>query len=302
MRDRDVGAAVQRMSEYENYNKQFCSRLIDFLVIMFKYQTDSTLQNANASSGLEIPPHAQMEDQLGKYCGLILYMKEMDEERYQKLCAEYFSTASGLHNQEFKLCFTTFINKLRRPADSLDDGTFAAAAAGHVSKQSAVARSKTVITNLRGGGDKKRAQEGEMRASEAFAKALEQVALQISREEAFIADFLQITDSVITYADYMDLDHYFRRQATKFISKGPSPAIARLHSSALDLIFGFVGGELKDWVEGALQRERMWVALFAARLCVLTDARPPGKYSASLPPANTFRKKLKPATACSSCR
>lgn len=38
-------------------------------------------------------PHSQMEDQLGKYCGLILYMKEMDEERYRKLCA--VSVVSG---------------------------------------------------------------------------------------------------------------------------------------------------------------------------------------------------------------
>lgn len=35
----------------------------------------------------EIPKHTQLEDKLGKYCGLVLYMKEMDEERYQKLCA-----------------------------------------------------------------------------------------------------------------------------------------------------------------------------------------------------------------------
>ena len=27
-----------------------------------------------------------MEQKLGMYCGLILYMIEMDEERYQKLC------------------------------------------------------------------------------------------------------------------------------------------------------------------------------------------------------------------------
>jgi hypothetical protein len=40
---------------------------------------------SKAASG-EIEPHAQMEQKLGMYCGLILYMIEMDEERYQKLC------------------------------------------------------------------------------------------------------------------------------------------------------------------------------------------------------------------------
>ena len=43
----------------------------------------------------EIPKHAQLEDKLGKYCGLVLYMKEMDEERYQKLCAVSLSRSSS---------------------------------------------------------------------------------------------------------------------------------------------------------------------------------------------------------------
>lgn len=137
---------------------------------------------------------------------------------------------------------------------------FSASAANHLSKQGAVARSKTVITNLRGNDSRKGlGHEGQMRASEAFSKALEQIALQINREEAFIADFLQITDSAISYADYMDLDSYFKRQANKVLNKGMSPATVKLHRSALDLIFGFLAGELKDWVEGAMQRERMHI-------------------------------------------
>jgi hypothetical protein len=32
-------------------------------------------------------PHDALEEKLGHYCGLVLYVKEMDEERYQKLCA-----------------------------------------------------------------------------------------------------------------------------------------------------------------------------------------------------------------------
>jgi len=48
-------------------------------------ETSAAAAADKASSG-EIPPHAQMEQKLGMYCGLILYMIEMDEERYQKLC------------------------------------------------------------------------------------------------------------------------------------------------------------------------------------------------------------------------
>lgn len=52
--------------------------------------------NAIKNSTLEIPRHSQLEDKLGKYCGLVLYMKEMDEERYQKLCAVSESMSAKL--------------------------------------------------------------------------------------------------------------------------------------------------------------------------------------------------------------
>jgi hypothetical protein len=34
-----------------------------------------------------IKDHLSMETKLEKYAGLILYMRELDEDRYQKLCA-----------------------------------------------------------------------------------------------------------------------------------------------------------------------------------------------------------------------
>ena len=132
--------------------------------------------------------------------------------------------------------------------------------------------------NLRGGDKKdKRADGAEIKGSEvnayvyyrllppsdvplciqALDKALQSIAVQLGREEAFIADFLHITDSMLTYADYMDLDSYFRRQAVRYTTKGMQPATVKLRRSALDLIFGFVSGELKDWIDAALQRDRV---------------------------------------------
>ena len=32
-------------------------------------------------------PHKELEDYLGKYCGLMLYLREMDEDKYSKICA-----------------------------------------------------------------------------------------------------------------------------------------------------------------------------------------------------------------------
>lgn len=35
----------------------------------------------------------------------------------------------------------------------------------------------------------------------------------------------------------------------------------KLVRGAMELIFGFVAGELKGWVDGALARDNMWVVI-----------------------------------------
>ena len=40
-----------------------------------------------AKSDFILPSHASMEDFLGRYCGLMLFVKEIDQNRYQQICA-----------------------------------------------------------------------------------------------------------------------------------------------------------------------------------------------------------------------
>lgn len=39
-----------------------------------------------AARKLALPSHATMEDFLGRYCGLMLFVKEIDYARYQQIC------------------------------------------------------------------------------------------------------------------------------------------------------------------------------------------------------------------------
>ncbi|KAH9022632.1 hypothetical protein EDB85DRAFT_2186407 [Lactarius pseudohatsudake] len=68
---------------------------------------------------------------------------------------------------------------------------------------------------LDGRRDKEKAADGDMTVQEAFGQALEQISRQVSREEESIADFLQINEAGLTFADNMGLDNYFRRQAAR---------------------------------------------------------------------------------------
>lgn len=71
-------------------------------------------------------PHKELEDYLGKYCGLMLYLREMDEDKYAKICAvsrlglkalyrthlvsqSYFSAANDLHSKEMTSVFMAYM-------------------------------------------------------------------------------------------------------------------------------------------------------------------------------------------------
>lgn len=75
------------------------------------------------------------------------------------------------------------------------------------------------------------------------------------REKEFIADFLQINDAALTYADFMALEQYFRRQAARYV--GLSPSTAKLVRGAMDLIFGFLPAQLKVWIDYGLSKDNM---------------------------------------------
>lgn len=78
--------------------------------------------------------HKTLEKYLGRYSGLILYLKEMDEAMYAKLCAvcvqsfvrlmalaltlswgqAYFSAASELHNVQMQALFTAYATSVKK--------------------------------------------------------------------------------------------------------------------------------------------------------------------------------------------
>jgi hypothetical protein len=43
-----MAATIERTQEYETHNMQFCSRLIEYLLIMFKYQVRMFTPLANS--------------------------------------------------------------------------------------------------------------------------------------------------------------------------------------------------------------------------------------------------------------
>ncbi|THH33432.1 hypothetical protein EUX98_g736 [Antrodiella citrinella] len=262
-RDRDMAATMERLDEYRTHNAQFCKRMLDFLAIMFTAQgklllgdNDGVIMSARGRPTLK--NHKEFESYLERYSGLMLYMKEMDEAVYGKLCAAYFSASSELHATQVRALLTVCRGMIKKVPDEDEGfgtapmtGTYRAAAVG-------MRRAGTIVRSpLEGRKDRKERADGEMHTSDAFALILEQLAPMIYREEDFIADFLQINDVALTFADYMGLENYFRRQATR--SAGLSAGTMKLVRGAMDLIFGFIPAELKTWLDGVMGKDTMQI-------------------------------------------
>lgn len=137
---------------------------------------------------------------------------------------------------------------------------------------------------------------------QALLQLLDLIAPQISREQVFLADFLQISDATLSFADYMGLENYLRRKASAAVGELKSSTV-KLIRGAMDLIFGFLGDELKNWVDGALERDQQSVIFqpvlyFSADLASFLFIKIIlGKSSEFLPPSN--KPKYKPMTKAS---
>ncbi|KAH8991916.1 exocyst complex component sec3 subunit [Lactarius akahatsu] len=284
-RDGDMAATMERLEEYRIHNTQFCKRLYDYLCIMFTAQSTLLLGQSNGlskSSGrrnMEIKGHKELESYLDRYCGLILYMREMDEVAYGKLCAAYFSAASQLHNTQMTSLLSHYNGSIKRAQeDDPDNNSFLLSPTGAASRApGALRRAGTIVRSpLDGRRDKEKVADGDMTVQEVFGQALEQISRQISREEEFIADFLQINEAGLTFADYMGLDNYFRRQAAR--TSGLSAQTNKLVRGAMDLIFGFLPLEMKSWIDNALAKDSIQIIGVLATLeRFLADADERGK-------------------------
>lgn len=130
-RSLEMAATMERLDEYRTHNAQFCKRIFDFLSIMVLAQSNSILGDTNGLSAPSkgrrhtIKSHQSMEEYLGRYAGLIMYLKEMDESVYAKLCASYFGSASDLHSKQIKAFMTSHLTLIKRADDEKDQSSSA---------------------------------------------------------------------------------------------------------------------------------------------------------------------------------
>ncbi|KAI9628508.1 hypothetical protein H4Q26_018036 [Puccinia striiformis f. sp. tritici PST-130] len=248
-----AAASDEKVEQYKRNAQQFCKRVYEFLIVMFKYQAGLILNDKNnikLKEELRLPSHSSMEQYLERYCGLTLFTKEIDAARYQQLCASYFTTASELHKTEILEIMSMFRNKVRKPNERGARSYFRSPAfcnddQNNGSSDPLAKFEKRDKKDLNNSADV-------LTAGEALEKFLTQLIPHVQREQNFVIDFLHVHseleegDSMITYAG---------KPSTKAILKSKFNDIM----SVMDLIFGFLPGEMKEWVEAMVAADPMQV-------------------------------------------
>lgn len=264
----DMAAAAERLAEHEAISSRFCKRVLDYLNVTFNAETQRLLSDPARQKALQpphpsLPDHAPMEEVLGQYCGVLLYMKEVSPATFSRVSAAYFASASECYRTEMQQLFAAYRRQLRKASDEdISESSFVAptstGAATSAIRSGTIRRVQRDKT-IRGGRDR-----GDVSGQDGLQRILSCIFPVLLREQSFISDLLHINDNNITFADYMDLEPYFRRRAAGMFTSSAGPL--REMKGAMDLIFGFVAPELQAYADDALSKDRMSIVGLLATL------------------------------------
>lgn len=165
----EVAATVAHIQEYRAASTTFSTRILEYLDIAFKHQSDQTLADYRKETAtkrsLKLIPHMTLGQSLMTYEGLVLYVKDMDEDKYKKLCLNYITTISKLHQSEMSELLMNLIKALKPNQNGATDVAFAKAAGAPVKSTAigaGVVRSKTVSRRPNHNGSKAKEKEGDV--------------------------------------------------------------------------------------------------------------------------------------------
>ncbi|KAH8930559.1 hypothetical protein BT69DRAFT_521830 [Atractiella rhizophila] len=243
----DMIAVNERLVEHRERAPQFCTTVQEFLVAKFKLHINQMEKDSLWSidkNNLCLPSHAKLEENLGRYRGLMLFMKEVDYERFQQICSAYCSSASDLHRKEMTGLFAAYRKLSHKPTEDEQEASFTYQCAN-----AAVALNKSAARKKLKTGDffNKLGRP----PHQTFKQLVDRIVSQIEREQAFIAEFLHTFSSSVnpsTFADYMDLEPSFKQGAAAMAGQQTRFTDMDMRHS-LGKIFGFMATELSAWID-----------------------------------------------------
>ncbi len=158
----DMAAAAERLADNEAISSRFCKRVLEYLNITFNAEIQRLVSDPSRQKALQpphptLPDHAPMEEVLGQYCGLLLYMKEVSSATFSRVSASYFASASEGYRTEMQQLFSAYRRQLRKASDEdISESSFTAptsTATATAAIRSGTIRRTNRDKNARGGKD-----------------------------------------------------------------------------------------------------------------------------------------------------
>ena len=230
----------------------FGARLLSGMSSLCDTQTHAMLTDTKRMARLnsaEMPDHAPLESELGSYCGLMLFVKETAPASFAQLANAYLTAAAKCYSTELQLVFGALSAQLQSAPQVEEERGLSRT--GSLRRPSVQRERPSVSAGPSGG----------IPAGDALRRLCATVNEAIAREQAFLADLLHMNDTNVTFADYMDLEPYFRRRATATNMSG-----TRDMRTAIDTVFAAFGSELHGFVAQAVSRDPFAIVSVAAAL------------------------------------
>ncbi|WFD42279.1 hypothetical protein MPSI1_000920 [Malassezia psittaci] len=235
----ELNAMVERLRQYETIANQFCSRMVGGAAKEFEREVRETLADSvelqqTSAPNATIPPHTRLEQTAGKYCGLMLFMRETSSRFFEQLSNVYLQSAAALYQTELQRVFQAWRQQLSDNKIEQDRGSLI--------ERSGVSK-----------GSERRTPPWE-----AMQRIYASVVARLQDEQAFMSDLLHINNSNLTFADYMDLEPHYRHRAVITSTVSPNDSGADM-TNVLSQIFAALMSELDNFVSAVGRLDRIFV-------------------------------------------
>ncbi|WFD33583.1 hypothetical protein MCUN1_000396 [Malassezia cuniculi] len=245
----ELAALGARLAECEDMAARFGARLLSAIASLCESQVHILLSDkarmAQMSNSV-IPDHASLEAELGRYCGLVLFVKETAPTTFSQLSNAYLTSAARCYATEMQLVFGSLSSQLKSAPEEKERGPTRSGSIRRPSIQRDTAPAPP---------------SGTVAPGDALRNLVSTVNAAVAREQTFLADLLHMNDTNVTFADYMDLEPYFRRRAAVTSING-----SRDLRTAIETVFAAFSNELHGFVSQAVSRDPLAIVGVAAAL------------------------------------
>ncbi|CAG8512919.1 2034_t:CDS:10 [Funneliformis mosseae] len=193
---RQMMAVKEKLEAYRLHCNNFCSRFYEYMRIMFQFQAETLMNDKSRGprhNSLTIQDHESITENLSKYRGLSLWMKEMDPKRHLEIQSIYVISKESIYKKEAK-AYLSQMRHLMSKRELAEEASYVFSAALNQSHRTSLSYGYNWLTSesLKPPWEFKDGGGGKLPPEEAFDHCLQTIVPLMVNEQNFILDFFHL--------------------------------------------------------------------------------------------------------------